>query len=303
MARRPNRLAFTLVELLVVIAIIAILVALLLPAVQRVREAANRSTCSSNLRQLGLAILAYQNAHGVFPIVTFPPVTPLDPMPGPSYFVRVSKHMDQEALFRAYDFSKQWTDPANLPVAKNVIRALQCPTAGGTRFDTTTAPSAGPLPVSDYNAIRYVSPMLNMIAGNTATMSPGLISDSPVRPTDVTDGLSNTILSVECAGRPQLYRAGRLVAGAAVTPKRGGAWAAPESSIAAMNYSADGTMQDIGNCVINCTNDGGTYSLHPQGVNIVFGDGAVRFVNQRITPAIFVALITYSGGEPPPAAY
>src|SRR6266576_322161 len=106
-SNRRSRPGFTLIELLVVIAIIAILIGLLLPAVQKVREAAARAKCTNNLKQLGLGLLNYHDANGTFPAAkkddTANPGT-LPVMPVTSWTPYMLPYIEQDALYRLYDF-------------------------------------------------------------------------------------------------------------------------------------------------------------------------------------------------------
>src|SRR3954469_24057451 len=110
---RPGRIrrgGFTLIELLVVISIIATLASLLLPAVQKVREAANRSQCQNNLRQLALAIHTYHDSSK-----SLPNSTNLGPgAPRVSWMTLILPHVDQGVIYNKYDFTQNWHDPANL---------------------------------------------------------------------------------------------------------------------------------------------------------------------------------------------
>src|SRR5882762_10916997 len=100
-----RRTAFTLIELLVVIAIIAILIGLLVPAVQKVREAANRATCQNNLKQMGVAV---QNYHGV--TKQLPPIRILGGDGWASWFVLILPYVEQDPLFKQWDLSKRYVD-------------------------------------------------------------------------------------------------------------------------------------------------------------------------------------------------
>ena len=142
--RRLSR-GFTLVELLVVIAIIGILIGLLLPAIQKVRQAANRASCANNMKQLGLAIhnfatvfdglppaMATENpapgAAGLVPGITNAgPYSATNSPPHSSWIVFILPYIEQDAAFRQYDLNHAWWDPANFSAVKTEIKSLSCP--------------------------------------------------------------------------------------------------------------------------------------------------------------------------------
>ena len=133
-----RRSAFTLVELLVVIAIIGILVALLLPAVNSAREAARRSQCISNLRQLSLGLLNYESAQGAFPIgFEFEegdnPATLRDL--GPNWAIRVLPYIEEQALYDSFDFQAFVSDPINQVPRTQRIAVMRCPTDSFNQTD------------------------------------------------------------------------------------------------------------------------------------------------------------------------
>lgn len=333
-SRRSNK-GFTLIELLVVIAIIAVLIALLLPAVQQAREAARRTQCVNNLKQVGLALANYESTYQCIPLRTIYGFYggKKAKLFGP--FTAILPYIDQTPLYNAMDFSSPWCTPGqNLTIATTKLSAMQCPSAGGARLLPSAAAfaarSGDALPFAtlsptvfgygDYfgmegivhgasdmwaapcaDSVVYNMSNPNIITAlNTYGCVPGMFyhkgsSQYLVRYATVTDGLSNTFAMVECAGRPNLMINNKQ---AGVTGD-GWGWADTE-----LNGFVDGSDSlgntGAGGCfVINATNDSEVYSFHVGGANTLMGDGSVRFVSANVGGRPFAAACTMNWGEIP----
>lgn len=280
-----SRLGFTIIELLVVIAIIGLLVALLLPAIQAARESARRAQCQNNLRQWGLALHAHEGTYSQFP-AGYRIVSPTG-----TVFAQLLPFVEQSNL--RYDSSKNWDDPTNRQAVQSRVSIMICPSApSGNRFDSSfpdILPAAG-----DYAPTHGVNAKYCRLVGWPLYDPPdenGLLIFQPLRAADVRDGLSQTITLVEDAGRPELWRVGRRRA-AGIAPDAG--WADPNYEIAldGSDYLTTGPGQELGPCVMNCTNNNEAYSFHTGGANLLFGDASVRLVSDQIDPKIFSALTT-----------
>jgi prepilin-type N-terminal cleavage/methylation domain-containing protein/prepilin-type processing-associated H-X9-DG protein len=306
-----KRSGFTLIELLVVIAIIAVLIGLLLPAVQKVREAASRMKCTNNLKQLGLAMHNYHDTNNKFP----PAYINKGPY-GTSGFSFTHgwspfllPYIEQQALYNLYDWDFPLYAPQNQPVVSRHLPIFQCPSAPEQdRYMTITAFAAfgAKGACGDYTITLGVNPVLAQLGWadsvddyrgaltNTPTPALGL-SPNPIATCFATimDGSSNTILVSEVAGRPRLWQAGKSGPGQVL---EGGPWDHYKGPIILQGSTYDGTAQP-GQCALNCTNNGEVYAFHTGGANAVFADGHVRFLQVGMDIRILARLITRAGGE------
>jgi prepilin-type N-terminal cleavage/methylation domain-containing protein/prepilin-type processing-associated H-X9-DG protein len=230
--RRKHALkaGFTLIELLVVIAIIAVLVGLLLPAVQKVREAAARMQCSNNLKQLGLALHSYHDTNQAFPQAykKLPTSDPTAPPGTGTYgagaFVLILPYIEQGNLYRGIDVSRAALSsinmPPNNPAYSTPIKTFLCPSSPGSptvgysaelansfsNFGIAVAPAPGLIfGRTDYAPDAGMSADIAGISINAGASIICQPPDGPVRITDISDGTSNTMMVVEDAGRPGWY--------------------------------------------------------------------------------------------------
>lgn len=433
--RRP---AFTLVELLVVIAIIAVLISLLLPAVQTAREAARRGQCANNLKQQGIAFHNYANSFGNFPSS----IRPAAPAARFSWSVALLPYIDNQTLYDKIDQTSNWSATTttgsytipNAVVAATRVSTFECgssspPGSDLTRLDDDWDPKSNPngyraalstaLPSylatgtwaslivgrfaapTDYATITQVEYSLSEVQGSNALPVVDDYSAAGFNPTgilprntiarlaDVKDGLSNTILLAESAGRPWLWQKpnGRLTkiggssdigpntSGSAFTNHfvGGGAWIRAASDVSLLGSSADGSTlpgqfinrtngfdvygqtfssatnataptnsgliaageTGLGNvstgaggnssvatglaaptgATTNANNTlvstipfgtygtGQPFSFHPEGLNVLLGDGSVKFISQNIPIRLFARLVTRDQGEAVDASF
>lgn len=136
-----NQKAFTLVELLVVLGIIGLLVALLLPQVRSAREPARRSQCMNNIKQISLALLAYESTHG-----HLPPAYTVDEAGNRlhSWRTLILPYLDQQALYDSIDLNKPWDDPANAAARETIVELYLCPSFPGEELHATYYAVVGP---------------------------------------------------------------------------------------------------------------------------------------------------------------
>jgi len=281
-----RRNAFTLVELLVVIAIIGVLVALLLPAVQAAREAARRTQCSNNLKQIGIGLHNYHDTLNVFPPGAIWGVTPNKG----SVLVHLLPFIEQQNLYEKFDFS---TDPYSqtLPdgtlIAAQIVKPYVCPSDQNTgllngRAVHNYTGSVGPSKLIDNSACSCPT---GVTWGNTYGLSP---YDDPknyggpftrravaTRMSDVTDGLSNTIFF----GEVRRGCSAHVNTGWVSSNNANGLTSTiiPINSDTCQTGASDKCKQPC-----NWNMELGFRSQHPAGCQFLFGDGAVRFLPETI---------------------
>jgi prepilin-type N-terminal cleavage/methylation domain-containing protein/prepilin-type processing-associated H-X9-DG protein len=309
-AGKPDlRVGFTLIELLVVIAIIAILIGLLIPAVQKVRDAAARTQCQNNLKQLGLAAQNYHDANQVFPpgYLTTQPYSDgaTDTAPGWGWGAYLLPFLEQDNLFRQLNLA---LPVASSPAITSRVGVFVCPA-------DLAPPGAFAVPDDFGNPVATAAPSsyAGCIGGDESdTTGPDgqgvLYRNSRTRLTDITDGTSSTILAGERAwANANGVWAGAIGGGVC---RRGPANPNPGSGSASLPAAALVLAHSHLNNATTDTDSGldDFSSRHTGGANFVFADGSVHFIRSipgdtlaGYTPdsIAFQALGTRAGGEVP----
>jgi prepilin-type N-terminal cleavage/methylation domain-containing protein/prepilin-type processing-associated H-X9-DG protein len=310
-----RRSAFTLIELLVVIAIIGILIALLLPAVQKVREAANRAKCTNNLKQLALAAHHHHDAKGQFPTGVHPVVLQDDGRyaEGTDWKIELLPYFEQDNLYRNWDYSDCRNNVAggNTAITAQVLTLLLCPSdrlpEAVFLFDNEHTPqyawAYGYYGMSSYGGNGGQRSFTGSLGG---TYDGIFYFDSRVRLADVTDGASNTFLFGERnhgdaeydrytnASQPSFYPLSAFGAWAAIFATGGGSNAAQLlSPPVPINYRFPPSGANPEMIDRLCAYGSG----HRGGANFALADGSVRFVSDQMPIDILQALSTRAGGE------
>jgi prepilin-type N-terminal cleavage/methylation domain-containing protein/prepilin-type processing-associated H-X9-DG protein len=292
--------AFTLIELLVVIAIIAILIGLLVPAVQKVREAAARLQCKNNLKQIGLAL---HNYHGTYK--RFPPgyqaqvaADNSDLGPGWGWGAFLLDELEQGNLKRRIRFDLQISDPANAQVRVTTIPIYVCPSEAET--GTFTVVDANGSPICDVARGSYVA--MNGVLGvsSDAFDNNGVfLRNRTMRVADIRDGLSNTLFIGErCTSMSSTTWTGAVTNGvvpAVRYPDPADQLANAEAASALV--LSHGSRDHLPNNPLVFDADA-TASFHVSGVNFLFGDGSVHVISNSISGTLYEALLTRAGSEP-----
>jgi prepilin-type N-terminal cleavage/methylation domain-containing protein/prepilin-type processing-associated H-X9-DG protein len=313
---------FTLIELLVVVAIIGVLVGLLLPGVQSSREAARRTQCQNNLRQVGIGLHNHHAARDYFP-------TTVSTGSVRHYWcAQLLPYMDNNPLAGIYDYTVLWNHVNNREAVQVPLSFMACPsTPGGPlqhpRFKTVAPAwgaaaadymgSSGPNPAlwsSTPPIVKSPTPMshLGFFAGTSLPGRKGR------QARQMTDGLSQSIAIVESAGRPQVWAFGRMVPNSGLSSSPAGkyyvsqcGWADPNTNDST-GFRFDASQTDPANQsvspgpqLVNGSNNGGIYAFHPGGANVLFADSSVRFLDDAASPDVVAAMLTVQAGDTVPA--
>ena len=299
------RKGFTLIELLVVIAIIAILIALLLPAVQQAREAARRTSCKNNLKQMALATHNFQETYKVFPYAARDRLEGDDGDTWATGHIQILPFIENDAIASRWDPEEPrnstvdndgdgWTNDA---LKKEIIPTLLCPTmmlpAGSLAEDRAPTSYLWSAGTQDVTLLHYAAfygipePAYDgaIIPIKTYVREGGTKGPNhrdPTRPRDITDGMSNTFMIGETDFAPQ---------GKAST-SYGGVWA-----FGYIGYTWGTTHHPLNRHDWTTTVYGAFRSQHAGGVNFAFCDGSVRLISENIHESVYDGLATREGGE------
>ena len=329
-----KRNAFTLIELLVVIAIIGVLVGLLLPAVQKIREAAARSQCQNNLKQIALAMHNYESVHSRFPPAFRGDGVPIAYFASWSPLAELNPFLEQTAIYNRMDLTLQTyesTIPFNITApnqfaVQQTIKLFLCPS---DRMQPVTAGPAYGVPVLGPTNYAFCNGT-GTNGGSPWDADGAFVAKRPMRLADLADGTSNTVMlsesllgqGTESASGPAPAPLARVYGYLSSQPLsesacaaatlwnverlRGFMWASGEIRCASYNHyyppnarQADCVTFDVRPGPARYTALGwrAARSLHRGGVNLGLCDGSVRFVADAIDLAVWRALASRAGGE------
>jgi prepilin-type N-terminal cleavage/methylation domain-containing protein len=317
---------FTLIELLVVVAIIGVLVGLLLPAVQSAREAARRTQCQNNLRQVGIGLHNHHAARDCFP-TNVSGSTASSAAVRHNWCAQILPYLDDNPLTGIYDYTIRADDAKNQQAVQTPLAFMTCPSVPGgprqhPRFKTTPPVSAA---AADYGGssgpsntlwntpptVSFAKPT-NLDGFFTGSLKPGA-KGRQLR--QMTDGLSQSIAVVETAGRPQVWTFGRLVpdsglfTSSPLATKYVALCAWADTNIFAIKgFREDASQGDPANQyvspgrqLINGSNNFGIYAFHAGGANQLLADASVRFLDEAASPDVVAAMLTVQAGDTVPA--
>ncbi|QDT44250.1 Type II secretion system protein G precursor [Gimesia alba] len=289
-----RRRGFTLIELLVVIAIIAILIALLLPAVQQAREAARRSTCKNNLKQVGIALHNYHETHRCFPPGWVQPSrastcqansssSTSGCLPGWGWGTMLLPFIEQATLYNALNVRSTHLVVTPSTESKTTIPIFRCPSDSGSNLNSDRGGHA----TSNYKGVYGSRGANNAVNSNPHNSAPGngsFWSNSNTRLRDITDGASNTVMIGETARG----RVGSITYNGAI-------WVGYYDN--GKTASVVWLTENHPAALINGTREWAFSSRHTGGAHFLLGDGAVRFLSENLDGTTYENLGRISDGN------
>jgi prepilin-type N-terminal cleavage/methylation domain-containing protein/prepilin-type processing-associated H-X9-DG protein len=293
-----GRFGFTLIELLVVIAIIAVLIGLLLPAVQKVREAANRAQCTNNLHQLGLALHNYHDSQGSFPcgyVCSQPQANPDYTSPGWGWAALILPYIEKGNLSRQINFALPIEDSSNFAARTMILKLYVCPSDRSTGIFTVYSKNNTPLAQAATNSYAACHGIGIDLDEELDDFNGMFSRNSQVRFADVSDGTSNTIaIGERGAFFTQTPWAGAVSFGTTrITPN---------APVINSNAIEDAPTQTLAHIDVETINDPRAdeedfFTPHTGVGMFLFVDGSVHSITTTLSLPVLQALSTRDGGE------
>jgi len=287
--KKTRAAGFTLVELLVVIAIVGTLIGMLLPAVQRARESGRRSACSNNIRQQGVAITNYEAARRMFPAGSdaYTPDASRQPARLHAWSSFVLPFLEESALSLKIDYQKVWNAPGGNDVASDAVLPIYVCPSGIERFPGKQD-YAG---ITGYSDGDNITRPLRLFSDRGVLIPTSYVDSTgnepvnryrpPVRASAVTDGLSRTVLVAEAVDRSH----------------EGGSTAAAAEALQDARWACGNNIVCQSSRVVNDPAEQSFRGLHPSGVNCLFSDGHVKFLEESVDSEVLFAICTRDGAE------